>query len=378
MIGARPVNLGASGMTIGRGNLTLPPELQQKMRRQQMTPTQATAQAAPPSLAAALGRSEGAAQTPTVESGSIAEALAAALEGGLHGRAAYHGQQRQEQGEANEIARALAGDKREQQHWQSEEDYRARALKQDQTQFYERLAQDESQFGRNMEFQRSIPRGGGGAGVSAPPALRAGDQRFLDRVTEQSDGAQNLGGLISRFAGLNSQQPTGTGTDLIPGSWFGESRSRREEMEGLTAQMITQVRAMSGEGGIMTDGDAQRFERGLPSVHRSRQTNDNFAAAAREIARNAEDRANFLERSSASGSLQGTRADWTAYTRANPIYDPYGNIRTDRPGYEEWFADGQRDMSQELAPNSAIRGVDTDTLRENYENLRGANQPRRG
>lgn len=96
----RPINLGGPRTTIGFGQLQLPPEL----RPQQKPPLEQDAMgASDANLAAALGRSAGASNTPTVESGSVIEALAAALEGGIHGRAAYRGAQQEE----NQLARAL-------------------------------------------------------------------------------------------------------------------------------------------------------------------------------------------------------------------------------------------------------------------------------
>lgn len=108
----RPINLGQPQTTIGFAPPMLPNLPMQKAR---LPGDERVAEyaGAGPSLAAALGRSTGAAETPTVESGHWLEALAAALEGGIHGRAAYRGQQQQENLLAQELARQSAGDKRE-------------------------------------------------------------------------------------------------------------------------------------------------------------------------------------------------------------------------------------------------------------------------
>lgn len=91
----RPLNLGGARTTLGWGGAL--PQLPANMR-QTPKPSAPEIQTPDDALARALARSAGAANTPTVESGNVIEALAAALEGGLHGRAQY-AQSMQEQGE---------------------------------------------------------------------------------------------------------------------------------------------------------------------------------------------------------------------------------------------------------------------------------------
>lgn len=175
--------------------------------------------------------------------------------------------------------------------------------------------------------------------------LSTTDTRTLNQITDASDQANAFNSEITRFMNLNSVQPTGPYTQFNPGSWFGDSRARRDEMEGITSRLISSVRAMSGEGGIMTDADALRFERGLPSVNRYGQTNTNISAASREVARNASDRVMFYEMYARNnGSLLGARSAWNDYLTRNPIYDSAGNLRENRPGFEEWMRAGSPDM----------------------------------
>jgi hypothetical protein len=268
---------------------------------------------------------------------------------------------------AAEQAVQARGQKVEEQRYAGELDWRQSAPQREREQYtwqrqydaenpepitpYQQATLDLQRRGQNLSAESRAPR-----------ALPQGDQRLLDRVTDQGDQAQNFLGLVNRFVGLNTQQPTGQFTDLNPGSWFGQSRERREEMVGLTSQMITQVRGLSGEGGIMTDSDATRFERGLPSVQRGGNTNGNFASAAQQVAQNATDRVAFMEAYGSSGSLQGARSDWNRYLTANPIYDTNGGIRTNRPNFEEWLQMGAPDMSRERSPSNAVRDISNEDL----------------
>lgn len=181
--------------------------------------------------------------------------------------------------------------------------------------------------------------------MSTPRPLSNIDNRTLNQVTDASDQANAFNADITRFLSLNAEQPTGAFTQYNPGSWIGESRNRRDEMEGITSRLISSVRAMSGEGGIMTDADALRFERGLPSVNRAGPVNQNIAAAAQQAARNASDRVMFYEMYAQNrGSLLGARSDWNRYLAMNPIYDAQGNLQQDRPGFEEWVQMGSPDL----------------------------------
>lgn len=94
----------------------------------------------------------------------------------------------------------------------------------------------------------------------------------------------------------------------------------------------------------MTDADALRFERGLPSTERYGVTNTNISAASREVARNAQDRVAFYEMyGRATGNLLGARSQWNEYLQRNPIYDADGNIRANRPDFEQWMRSGAPD-----------------------------------
>ena len=171
------------------------------------------------------------------------------------------------------------------------------------------------------------------------------DNRTLNQVTDASDQANAFNMEITRFLSLNAEQPTGAFTQYNPGSWFGDSRNRRDEMEGITSRLISSVRAMSGEGGIMTDADALRFERGLPSVNRAGPVNQNIADAAQQVARNATDRVMFYEMYAQNrGSLLGARSEWNRYLTMNPIYDAQGNLQQNPPGFEEWVRLGSPDL----------------------------------
>lgn len=199
------------------------------------------------------------------------------------------------------------------------------------------------------------------------PNVSRGDQRTIDTITEASDQANAFNSEITRFLGLNEAQPTGPYTNLNPGSWFGTSRMRRDEMEGITSRLISSVRAMSGEGGIMTDADALRFERGLPSVNRYGPTNQNIASAAREVARNAQDRVAFYENwvrdPRNRGSLLGARSAWNEYLARNPIYTESGDIRSGRLGFEEWMQAGAPDARQQRSALSPAANGQTSQQR---------------
>lgn len=200
------------------------------------------------------------------------------------------------------------------------------------------------------------------------PELSRADVGVINQVTEASDQANAFNSEITRFLSLNRDQPTGPYTGYLPGSWFGESRARRDEMEGITSRLISSVRAMSGEGGIMTDADALRFERGLPSVNRLGQTNMNIAAASQQVARNAQDRVAFYENWARNpqngGSLLGARSAWNEYLQRNPIFDEDGGLRPDRPGFEEWLAAGAPDMRRQNRPAGGGRETPRRSVRD--------------
>ena len=79
-------------------------------------------------------------------------------------------------------------------------------------------------------------------------------------------------------------------------------------------------------------------------------------------ARNMEDYAAFLDMYSEGGDLRGAEQNWNIYLNANPIYDRYGNVRSDRPNFQDWLAAGQPDMSHEISENSMVRTLTDEQL----------------
>lgn len=116
----RTLNLGSPATTIGR-----PPQSAPQSRADILGGDMPSS-----SNAAWVGRAAALEGTPTVESGNVLEALAAALEGGIRGRAAY-GEYNREQG-ASQRAQALAQQQadREYKGEIQDRDLRARALEQ--------------------------------------------------------------------------------------------------------------------------------------------------------------------------------------------------------------------------------------------------------
>lgn len=245
----------------------------------------------------------------------------------------------------------------------AEEQLRLRAIDPDELGEYINTQQQNEIGQRRWEEEMALRRRGlaidaarANREFTRAPELSRADVGVINQVTEASDQANAFNSEITRFLSLNRDQPTGPYTGYLPGSWFGESRARRDEMEGITSRLISSVRAMSGEGGIMTDADALRFERGLPSVNRFGQTNMNIAGASQQVARNAQDRVAFYENWARNpqngGSLLGARSAWNEYLQRNPIFDEDGGLRPDRPGFEEWLAAGAPDMRRQNRPAS--------------------------
>jgi hypothetical protein len=195
----------------------------------------------------------------------------------------------------------------------------------------------------------------------ANPNIGYGDQRALAKVGDASDAATGFDANARRFVALNENMGTGVGTGWAPTNWIGQNRATREEMEALTSAMISQAHAMSGEGGVFTEGDAARFERYMPSVNKTRKANSHITDFSGQASRNAQDRTLFYESwlrdPRNRGSLLGARSEWNRYINANPILDKDGNIRTDRPGFEEWVQAGAPDMRNAAAPRSTQTGI---------------------
>lgn len=171
--------------------------------------------------------------------------------------------------------------------------------------------------------------------------LSYADTRTINEITSAADAANHVAGQMQRFMALNARQRSGRFANIA--GWFGDPEA--QEMHGISQGLIPIVREMSGETGIMTNADADRIVQGIPNIQNSRETNESFAMAAQQVARNAQDRIMFYENYARTNhNLLGARSQWSQYLQRNPIYDTQGNLRADRPGFEEWLNMGAPDM----------------------------------
>lgn len=194
---------------------------------------------------------------------------------------------------------------------------------------------------------------GGGAGN-----LRPQEEIRITKASEAADLAATLRDRGREFQLLNRVTRTGPGS----GAWgLGQAvNQNRQRMNQITDEMVGYMRR-AGEGTV-SDADAARFRNVVPNTDVDGAVNDRNIESINQLAQNAEDRAAFLDQVAERGSLRGAESAWRAYTRANPIFDRHGNVRTDRPTFEAWVAAGSPDMSRALAPASSDRGRSLEEL----------------
>jgi hypothetical protein len=126
---------------------------------------------------------------------------------------------------------------------------------------------------------------------------------------------------------------------------------------------LTPMMRVPGSGS-MSDGDRLIFANAVPRVGAMGAANQRTGNAMIQAAQNMDDYAAFLDMYSEGGDLRGAQQTWNLYLNANPIYDRYGNARSDRPTFEAWMAQGQPDMSAETAPLSEARSASDEEILE--------------
>lgn len=374
MANRMPLNLGApGGLQYGAGAVPqLPPGMRPSPKRvvlgEEDAPTRnpdATA------MAAALGG------TPTVESGSAWEAIAAALEGGIRGRAAWDERQvdlderdrarddrarTRKREEGADIARARAleaymgaeGPDREQAMLgalaggdrETAMSMALGGLNRDQARA-EREAEaaaeaerfnrqnETTRRGQDLDYAAARARSSAGAAGAAGSAseLSSRDAIRVGEAANSSTAAREGLGMLREFGALQRQERTGGITFSYPGS-----SDARRRMDQITRYLAPLQREPGS--GSMSDPDREMYMRTVPNTGEAGTVNEAAIAAMEAVLQNRVDRAEFLDSYSAqNGSLQGVETMWNNYLSANPIFNEQTGLpRRNRPTWRQFMA----------------------------------------
>lgn len=382
MLGARPrreIQYGGNALQLGFQQAPPPIGAGEALKEE-----------APPAQRADYGAmAEALSGTPTIESGNALEAIMAALEGGIRGRAARDERSAEELRSKNERADVLEATQAENRGAKAEnEQVRAfiDTLPEDQRQAAwldrggaaaaaqapisrsdqatldlsrERLAQDQAQFntqtattrrGQDLDFAGRRP-----ASVELNPRE---DARITAAITARDQATQTQN-LAREWLTLNGRTATGPGEGVRNlGGLLSRDWQRLQQLN----DMLTPAQREAGSG-TMSDADREMYSRSTLNPGVSGAVNGPAALAMIEAAQNRIDYATFLDEYSSGGSLQGSEQSWGEYLSRNPIYTNDGQVRENRPSFEEWLNLGAPDMRGSASSNS-------DTSREAFERER--------
>lgn len=270
---------------------------------------------------------------PTVESGSVAEALAEALAGGLRGRA-LRGERERELGAAQEarayerknnertFAQTQLNADREYKQGAIENDYRNRDLAAETDYRNSSLQIERDQIaatrrGQDLDYLASQNR------ISSTPVqLRGADRNLMTRTQETAEGQRGLRGLVQEFAALQAQQRTGPGAGVNP---LNGGVLLDPEIRGMDAAAARMRGLMRPTGsGATSDFEQRIYARGAPSIDNTPEQNAIIIEGINRATQIADQRQFFYEDyAQANGHLNGAERAFQASPEFRQLTEGY-------------------------------------------------------